>query len=61
MGPTTAPFAAPPPATTPAPPTPVPITAGWKQCPVCGSWETVRHAEAFRVWFTCNRCQAVFK
>jgi len=35
-------------------------SAGFRQCPVCGSWETTRHAEAFRVWFTCNRCGAVF-
>lgn len=33
---------------------------GFRQCPVCASWDTVRHAEGFRVWFTCNRCGAVF-
>ena len=35
-------------------------TAGFRQCPVCRSWETTRHVEGFRVWFTCNRCGAVF-
>ena len=34
--------------------------SGYKKCPVCGSYETTRHAEHFRVWFTCNRCGAVF-
>lgn len=36
------------------------VASGYKKCPVCGSYETTRHAEHFRVWFTCNRCGAVF-
>jgi hypothetical protein len=31
-----------------------------RQCPICRSWETQRHVEGFRVWFTCNRCGGVF-
>ena len=34
--------------------------AGYRQCPICNSWDTTRHAEGYRVWFTCNRCGAVF-
>ena len=34
---------------------------GYAKCPICGSYDTVRHAEMYRVWFTCNRCHAVFK
>jgi hypothetical protein len=33
---------------------------GYKQCPTCGSWDTTRHTQSFRVWFTCDRCGAVF-
>jgi len=31
-----------------------------RQCPVCASWQTTRHSEFYRVWFTCDRCHAVF-
>jgi len=34
--------------------------AGAPRCPACTSWEVTRHVEGFRVWFTCNRCSAVF-
>jgi hypothetical protein len=27
---------------------------------VCASWQTTRHSEFYRVWFTCDRCNAVF-
>lgn len=44
----------------PAADTEVRPAAGYRRCPVCGSWETTRHAEAYQVWFSCNRCGAVF-
>jgi hypothetical protein len=31
-----------------------------RQCPTCRSWETRRHVEGFRVWFTCDTCGCVF-
>lgn len=31
-----------------------------RRCPICTSYETQRHVEGFRVWFTCNCCGAVF-
>ena len=34
--------------------------AGYPRCTVCSSWDVKRHVEGFRVWFTCNRCGAVF-
>ena len=34
--------------------------AGYPRCTVCSSWDVQRHVEGFRVWFTCNRCGAVF-
>ena len=34
---------------------------GFMKCPTCGSYDTVRHTEMYRVWFTCNRCGSVFK
>ncbi len=41
--------------------TPEPIHAiSGRQCPICRSWETQRHVEGFRVWFTCSRCGGVF-
>ncbi len=41
--------------------TQVPIYAiSGRRCPYCTSWETQRHVEGFRVWFTCDRCGGVF-
>ncbi len=37
-----------------------PNAVSGRQCPVCRSWETSRHVEGFRIWFTCDRCHAVF-
>ena len=34
---------------------------GWSSHTPGGTYDTVRHAEMYRVWFTCNRCHAVFK
>jgi hypothetical protein len=31
-----------------------------RQCPTCRSWETRRHVEGFRVWFTCDTCGCIF-
>lgn len=31
-----------------------------RQCPICGSWNTQRHCENLRIWFTCGQCGGVF-
>ncbi|MGA1345586.1 MAG: hypothetical protein ACO35E_06395 [Ilumatobacteraceae bacterium] len=37
-----------------------PARASFPRCPICGSWDVQRHAENFRVWFTCRRCGREF-
>ncbi|MGA0971661.1 MAG: hypothetical protein ACO3U0_10285 [Ilumatobacteraceae bacterium] len=36
------------------------VLANFPRCPVCGSYDVQRHAENFKVWFSCRRCGKIF-